>query len=79
MKVNLTLISDAGTTTERNTYTWTDTTANPNIAYYYQIEDVSFSRNRQRLATVRMRGLVSASDKLLQSWGGLKSKSRNEF
>ena len=77
VKVNPTLILGAGTTTERNTYTWTDTTANPNIAYYYQIEDVSLSGNRQRLSTVRMRGLLSASDKLLRSWGSLKSKSRN--
>ena len=72
VKVNPTLILGAGTTTQRNTYTWTDTTANPNIAYYYQIEDVSFSGNRQRSATVRMRGLLSASDKLLRSWGSLK-------
>ena len=77
MKVNPTLILGAGTTTERNRYTWTDTTANPNIAYYYQIEDVSLSGNRQRLSIVRMRGLLSASDKLLRSWGSLKSKSRN--
>ena len=72
VKVNPMLIPGAGTTAERNTYTWTDTTAKPNVAYYYQIEDVSFSGNRQRLATVRMKGYVSASDKLTAVWGELK-------
>ena len=69
VKVNPRLIQGAGTTSEQNTYTWTDTTAKPNVAYYYQIEDVSFSGNRQRIATVRMRGHVSAKGKLAQSWG----------
>ena len=72
VKVNPTLIPGAGTTAERQTYTWTDTTAKPNVAYYYRIEDVSFSGNRQRLATVRMRGYVSASDKLTTTWSELK-------
>ena len=72
VKVNPTLIPGAGTTAERNNYTWTDTTAKPNVAYYYRIEDVSFSGNRQSLATVRMRGYVSASDKLTAVWGELK-------
>ena len=71
-KVNPTLIPGAGTTAERQTYTWTDTAAKPNVAYYYRIEDVSFSGNRQPLATVRMRGHVSASDKLTTTWSELK-------
>ena len=58
VKVNPTLIPGAGTTGEQSTYTWTDTTAEPRIGYYYRIEDVSFSGDRQRLATVRMRGHV---------------------
>ena len=66
------LIPGAGTTAERNTYTWTDTTAKPNVVYYYQIEDVSFNGERQTLATVRLRGLISAKGKLATQWGELK-------
>ena len=70
--VNPTMVQGAGTTSERNEYTWTDTTAKPNTVYYYQIEDVSHAGERQRLATVRMRGLVSASGKLMTKWANLK-------
>ena len=66
------LIPGAGTTAERNTYTWTDTTAKPNVVYYYQIEDVSLDGERQTLATVRLRGFVSATGKLTTQWGQLK-------
>ena len=71
--VNPTLIQGAGTTSERHTYTWTDTTAEPNIAYYYRIEDISHAGVRKQLATVRMRGLVSASRKLTTMWCDLKT------
>ena len=74
--VNAQLIPGAGTTAEQNTYTWTDTTAKPNVVYYYQIEDVSFASERQTLATVRLRGLISAKGKLATQWGELK-KSRD--
>ena len=70
--INAQLIPGAGTTAERNTYTWTDTTAQPNVVYYYQIEDVSLGGERQTLATVRLRGLVSAKGKLTTQWGELK-------
>ena len=70
--INAQLILGAGTTAERNTYTWTDTTAKPNVVYYYQIEDVSFDGERQTLATVRLRGLISAKGKLTTQWGELK-------
>ena len=70
--INTQLIPGAGTTAERNTYTWTDTTAKPNLVYYYQIEDVSLDGERQTLATVRLRGLVSAKGKLATQWGQLK-------
>ena len=70
--INPALIQGAGTTSERHTYTWTDTTANPNIVYYYRIEDISHAGVRKQLATVRMRGYVSASGKLTTSWGDLK-------
>ena len=70
--INAQLIPGAGTTAERNTYTWTDTTAKPNVVYYYQIEDVSLDGGRQTLATVRLRGFVSAKGKLTTQWGELK-------
>ena len=66
------IISGHGTTNERHTYTWTDTTAKPNVAYYYRIEDISHAGVRKQLATVRMRGLVSANGKLTTKWGDLK-------
>ena len=66
------MIQGAGTTGERNNYTWKDTTAKPNVVYYYRIEDVSYAGVRQQLATVRLRGLVSASGKLITSWGDVK-------
>ena len=71
-RVNPRLIQGAGTTSERHTYTWTDTTAKPNVVYYYRIEDISHAGVRQQLATVRMRGLVSAGGKLTMKWGDLK-------
>ena len=70
--VNPTMIQGAGTTGERNEYTWTDTTAKPNTVYYYQIEDVSHAGVRKQLATVRLKELVSASGKLTTRWADLK-------
>lgn len=70
--VNPTLIQGAGTTSERNEYTWTDTTAKPNTVYFYRIEDISHAGVRKQLATVRMRGFVSASGKLTTRWADLK-------
>ena len=72
--VNPTLIQGAGTTSERNEYTWTDTTVKPNTVYYYRIEDVSHAGVRKQLATVRMRGFVSASGKLTTRWADLKTQ-----
>ena len=72
--VNPKLIQGAGTTGERNEYTWTDSTAKPNTVYYYQIEDVSHAGDRKQLATVRLRGLVSASGKFTTRWAGLKAR-----
>ncbi len=72
--VNSTLIQGAGTTGERSSYTWTDTTAKPNVVYYYRIEDVSYAGDTKQLATVRMKGHVSAGGKLIQTWGDLKTK-----
>ena len=55
--VNPTMIAGAGTTSEKQFYTYTDTTAQPNIVYYYQIEDVSLDGNRQTLTRgIRLKG-----------------------
>ncbi len=71
--VNPTMIKGAGTTGQRNEYTWTDTSAKPNTVYYYRIEDVSYTGDREQLATVRLRGLISARGKLITAWGDLKT------
>lgn len=73
--VNPTMIQGAGTTSERHTYTWTDTSAKPNTVYYYRIEDISHAGVRKQLATVRMRGIVSASGKLTTRWADLKANN----
>ena len=74
--VNPTLIQGAGTTSERNTYTWKDTTAKPNTVYYYRIEDISHAGVRKQLATVRMRGLVSAKwETYHDRWADLKTQN----
>lgn len=70
--INPQLIPGAGTKAESTTYTWTDATAKPNVVYYYQIEDVSLAGERQTLATVRLRGFISAKGKFTTQWGVLK-------
>ena len=73
--VNPTLIQGAGTTSEKHTYTWTDTTAKPNVVYYYQIKDVSLDGNRQTLTRgIRLRGHVSVAGKATVLWGELKTQ-----
>ena len=74
VKVNPTLIVGAGTTSEANTYTWRDTTAQATVAYYYRLEDVSLDGTHQVSVAVRMRGHLSASGKSLQRWGDLKKE-----
>ena len=71
-RVNPTLIPGAGTTGEKHTYSYTDTTVAPNIVYYYRIEDVSLAGECRTLATVRLKGHVSAGGKLTRTWGELK-------
>ncbi|MDE0314733.1 MAG: cadherin domain-containing protein [Candidatus Poribacteria bacterium] len=72
VRVNPKLIQGAGTTGERNAYTWIDTAAKPNIEYYYQIEDVSFAGIKQTLATQRLKGIHTAKNRALTSWGIVK-------
>lgn len=71
-QVNTDLIAGNGTTGERNTYKWVDATAKPGVAYYYQIEDVSFAGEHQALAMTKLKGLISATNKLTTTWGELK-------
>ena len=56
------VIRGAGTTGERQTYTYTDTTAKPRVIYYYQLECVSVDGTRQTLTRpVRLRGYIGSS------------------
>ena len=63
-----------GTSSETHTYSYTDTTAKANFIYYYRIEDISFEGIRRTLATVRLKGHVSARGKLTTTWGNLKER-----
>ena len=71
--VNPKLIAGAGTTAERNEYTWTDTTAKPNTFYYYRIEDISYVGVRKALATVQLRGFLTAKGKFTTTWADFKT------
>ena len=72
--INATMIAGAGTTSEKQFYTYNDTTAQPNVVYYYQIEDVSLDGNHQTLTRgIRLRGHVSVAGKLTTLWGDLKT------
>ena len=70
------IIVGHGTTSEKHVYTYTDTTAKPNVVYYYQIEDVSLNGERTTLRTTHLRGNVSAGGKLTTRWGELKSSGK---
>ena len=72
--INATMIAGAGTTSEKQFYTYTDTTAQPNVVYYYQIEDVSLDGNHQMLTRgIRLKGHVSVAGKATLTWGELKT------
>ena len=65
--INPTMVPGAGTTSEKQFYT--DTTAQPNVVYYYQIEDVSLDGNRQTLTRgIRLKGHIGAAGKLTTTW-----------
>ena len=73
--INATMIAGAGTTSEKQFYTYQDTTAQPNVVYYYQIEDVSLDGNRQTLTNgIRLKGHVGAAGKLTVLWSDLKTQ-----
>ena len=72
--INATMIQGAGTSSEKQFYTYNDSTAQPNVVYYYQIEDVSLDGNRQTLTNgIRLKGHVSVAGKLTTLWGDLKT------
>ena len=72
--INAAMVAGAGTTSEKQFYTYTDTTAQPNVVYYYQIEDVSLDGNRQTLTRgIRLKGHVGAAGKATTTWGELKN------
>ena len=72
--INAAMIPGAGTTSEKQFYTYTDTTAQANVVYYYQITDVSLDGNRQTLTHgIRLKGHVGTGGKATVLWGELKS------
>ena len=71
-KLNTKLIAGQGTTSERTVYEFPDTSAKPNVVYYYQIQDVSLDGQVQTLRTTHLRGNVTAAGKLTTTWGELK-------
>ena len=73
--INATMIQGAGTTSEKQHYSYTDRTAKANVSYYYQIEDISFDGEHRRLiSATRFRGEIGASNKAAVVWGELKSR-----
>ncbi len=74
--LNAALIAGAGTTGERQTYTYTDTSAKPGVEYYYQIEEVAFDGRPVTLATRMLRGPVSAANRQLTTFGAVKKQAK---
>ena len=72
-QINTKLIAGQGTTSARTVYTHTDTSAKPNVVYYYQIQDVSLDGQVQTLRTTHLRGNVTAVGKATTTWGELKA------
>jgi len=72
-QINTKLIAGQGTTSERTTYEWKDTSAKPNVVYYYQIQDVSLDGKVATLAQTRLKGHVSPAGKATTTWGELKA------
>ena len=73
IRVNPKLIQGAGTTAERQTYTYVEKPPKTDAVYYYQIQEVSYSGQQQVLATTRIKGYLSADGKHLTTLGALKT------
>ena len=72
--LNPVLIAGAGTTGERQTYTFTDTSAKPGVEYYYQIEEVSLGGRPEVLRTRYLPGPVSPANRALTTFGEVKQR-----
>ena len=72
-QLNTNLIAGQGTTSERTTYTYSDTSAKPNVVYYYQIQDVSLDGKVNTLRVNRLKGHISPAGKATTTWGELKA------
>ena len=72
-QLNTNLIAGKGTTSERTAYTYSDTSAKPNVVYYYQIQDVSLDGKVTTLRVNRLKGHISAAGKATTTWGELKA------
>ena len=72
-KINTKLIAGQGTTSERTSYEYADTSAKPNVIYYYQIQDVSLDGQVTTLRTTHLRGNVTAVGKATTTWGDIKA------
>ena len=79
VQVNPALIPGAGTTAEGQTYTYRDTTVVANVPYYYRLEEVSLSGERRAVATVRLRGHISATNKVLWKWADVKTQDYSGY
>ena len=62
-----------GTTSERTAYEWKDTSAKPNVVYYYQIQDISLDGEVTTLRVTHLRGNVTATGKATTTWGKIKA------
>ena len=72
-KINTKLIAGQGTTSERHVYEYADTSAKPNVVYYYQIQDVSLDGQVSNSRTTHLRGNVTAAGKATTTWGEIKA------
>lgn len=60
--INAKMIPGAGTTNEAQSYTYADTTAEPDFVYYYQLECVSVDGTHRTLTRhTRLKGFIGAS------------------
>ena len=66
-------VAGQGTTSERSVYEWKDTSAKPNVVYYYQIQDVSLDGEVTTLRTTHLRGNVTSVGKATTTWGEIKA------
>ncbi len=72
-RINTKLIKGAGTTGQKSTYQFIDTTVKPNVSYYYRIEEVDFAGKRAILATQKVKGFFSPNNKVITRWASIKS------